>query len=319
MERGDRVGEQHQCRLGFTVGGVQARRVAREKALEELDPLLTHEGHALVPRCERPAHVGLRERHARDPERVGDPVGISERPRRNNGFLGVRESLVDQAGRLEAVDVRRDAVAPIAAVTLGNAAGELDVAIEVSAVHVAELFDERGVSRLARVVAVVELELGRPVCALAGDRRPAGEARVARGGAQAGKPAYIGRGRPLEQLLGPRQRLEQLHREPHERGMGRDVGRHLQVSARRAPLVSRPQVAQLGLDPVDCVAPAGAVPILPSRRRLTREVRSVPIARALARARLGQAVIGELADGLEEAVSGACDSVVSDHQRLPDE
>ena len=101
--------------------------------------------------------------------------------------------------------------------------------------------------------------------------------------------------------------------------MRRDVGRDLEVAARRAPLVSGPQVAQLGLDPVDRVAPAGTVPVLPSRGRLAREVRGVPIARALARARLRQPVVGELADGLEEAVPRARGGVVGDHERLADQ
>ena len=84
LERGDGVGEQHQRRLGLAVGGVQAGRVAGEEALEELDAVLAHEGDALVPRRERAARVRLRERHARDPQRVGDPVRVAERraPRR---------------------------------------------------------------------------------------------------------------------------------------------------------------------------------------------------------------------------------------------
>ena len=44
------------------------------------------------------------------------------------------------------------------------------------------------------------------------------------------------------------------------------------VAARRAPLVAGAQVAELGLHPVDRVAPAGSVPVLPSRDRLAREV-----------------------------------------------
>ena len=131
-----------------------------------------HERDALVPSRERTAHVGLREGHARDPQRVGDPVGVAERPRRGDGLLGERERLVDPPGRLEPVDVRREAVAAIASVLLGDPAGELDVAIEVAAVHVAERFDERGVARLARVVAVVELELARSMCVLACRARP---------------------------------------------------------------------------------------------------------------------------------------------------
>ena len=83
--------------LGLAVGGVQAGRVAGEEALEELDAVLAHEGDALVPGRERAARVGLRERHARDPERVRDPVRVAERSRGGDGLLGERECLLDAA------------------------------------------------------------------------------------------------------------------------------------------------------------------------------------------------------------------------------
>ncbi len=116
LERGDGVGEQHQRDVGLAVGRVQAGRVPREEALEELDAMLAHERDALVPRRERAAHIRLGERHPRDPQRVRNPVGVAERPRRGDGFLGEREGLVDAAGRLETIDVGGDAVAPIASV-----------------------------------------------------------------------------------------------------------------------------------------------------------------------------------------------------------
>ena len=98
-----------------------------------------------------------------------------------------------------------------------------------------------------------------------------------------------------------------------------DVGRHLEVAPCRAPLVAGAQVAQLRLHPVDRVAPPGPVPVLPSSGRLAGEVRGVPVTSPLERARLRQPVLGELADGLEEAVAGAGGGVVGDDERLPDQ
>ena len=53
--------------------------------------------------------------------------------------------------------------------------------------------------------------------------------------------------------------------------------------------------------------------------RLAREVRRVPVARSLEVAGLGEPVLGELADRLEQAVPGAGGGVVGDHERLADE
>ena len=91
MERGDRLGEQHQRGLGLAIRRVEASRVACEEACKELDAMLTHEGDALVPGREGAAHICLGERQPCDPERVGDPVGVAERSRRGDGFLGERE------------------------------------------------------------------------------------------------------------------------------------------------------------------------------------------------------------------------------------
>ena len=101
--------------------------------------------------------------------------------------------------------------------------------------------------------------------------------------------------------------------------MRRDVGRDLQLASCRAPLVSGTQVAQLRLHPVDRVAPTRPVPVLPSRGRLLREVRGVPVTSPLERARLRQPVLGELADRLEQAVSGTGGRVVGDDERLSDQ
>ena len=98
-----------------------------------------------------------------------------------------------------------------------------------------------------------------------------------------------------------------------------DVGRHLQLASPRAPLISGTEVAELRLHPVDGVAPPGPVPVLPSGGGLPCEVRGVPVASPLERARLRQPVLGELADGLEEAVAGAGGGVVGDEERLSDQ
>ena len=286
------------------------------KPSKKCDALLAHEGDALVPRGERARHIRLREREPGDPERVGDPVGIAERPRRGHGFLGVSERLFDPPARLEAVDVRGDAVAAIASVLLCDEAGELDVAVEVAAIHVAQGLDEGGVSGLARVVAEVDLQFGRPVRVRASSFRPPGEARVTGGGVEAGETADVGGGCGLEQRFGPGQRLEELHRETHQRGVGGDVGRRVHRAAGRTPLVSGAQVVQLRLDPVDRVAPPGPVPVRPSGGRLDREVRGMTIASDLERARLDQTVLGELADGLEQPVSSARGDGVGDDERF---
>ena len=132
--------------------------------------------------------------------------------------------------------------------------------------------------------------------------RPAREARVSGGRVETGQTADVGGGRGVQQLLGPRQGLEQLHREAHQRGVGGDVGRHLEVTSARAPTKAGTKVADLELHPVDGVAPPWPVPTLPSGGRFPREARRVPVARPLERARLREAVLGELPDGLEQAV-----------------
>ena len=116
LERAQRLGEQHQRGVRIAVSGMQACRVASEEAFEEVDALLAHERDALVPGRERAAHVCLREGHPRDPERVGDPVGVAERSRRRDGLLGERQCLLDATARLQTVDVRGQPVTPIAAV-----------------------------------------------------------------------------------------------------------------------------------------------------------------------------------------------------------
>ena len=61
LERGDGFEEQHERRLGFAVGRVEAGRVSREESFEELHTVLAHERHALVPRGQRAPRVDLRE------------------------------------------------------------------------------------------------------------------------------------------------------------------------------------------------------------------------------------------------------------------
>ena len=238
MEGADRLGEQHQRRLGLAVGGVQASRIACEKAFEELDAMLTHEGDALVPGREGAAHVSLGEGQPCDPERVGDPVGVAEGSGGSDGFLGEPECLLDPAARLEAVDVGGQAVAPIASVRARHGTGELDIAIEVAAVHVAQGLDERGVPGLTCVIAGVDLQLGRSVRVRPRSLCPSREACVTSRRIEAGKTADVGGGGGLEQLLCPSKRFEQLHREAHESGMRCDVRRRLQLTSPHAPLIS---------------------------------------------------------------------------------
>ncbi len=264
MERRDGVAEQHQCRLGLAVGGVQARASRRKEAFEEVDAMLTHVGDALVPGRERAAHVRLGERHPCDPERVGDPIGVAERSRGGDGFFGERERLLDPAARLEAVDIGGEAVTAVASIPLRHRTGELDIVIEVAAVHRAQRLDERGVSGLARVIAGIDFQLGRSVRVRASSLRPSCEARVTSRGVQAGKTADVGRGCGREQILGPGQRFEQLHGETHQRGMRRDVGRDLQLAA---------SSCSTGIRNAGCPAPSP-----PSRpHRATRARSSAPI------------------------------------------
>ena len=56
------------CGGGLAVGRVQPGGVACDEAFEELHALLAHDGHPFVPCGERPAWLGMGERHARDPE-----------------------------------------------------------------------------------------------------------------------------------------------------------------------------------------------------------------------------------------------------------
>ena len=207
----------------------------------------------------------------------------------------------------------------VGAVAPDHLAGQLDVALEVAAVDLAEGLDEHRVARLARVVAAGVLELGGAMGVLASGVGPAGEAGVAGGGVEAGQTRHVGGRCGVDQLLGPRQGLEELHREAHQRGVGGDVGRHLDVVAARRPAERRAQVAELDLDPVDRLAPAGPVPVVPVRRRLLREERRMPVTRGLGVAGVRQPVDGELADRLEHAVARARRRVVGDDERLPHE
>ncbi len=143
---------------------------------------------------------------------------------------------------------------------------------------------------------------------------PSCEARVASARVQTGKPADVGGAGRVEQLLGPRERLEQLHGEAHQRGMGGDVRRDLHLAARRAPPEPGTKVGQLEIDPIHGVAPPRTVPVLPASRGLASEARRVPISHSFERSRLRQPILGELADRLEEAVSRARRRVVGDDE-----
>ena len=265
-------------RLGLAVGGVQASGVACEKTFEELR-------HGARVRTRRPRPT-RRTRGARPPSRTPCPRSTARR-RSSTGLPSDRAAATDSSVSASASSIRPhdwrpstydgEAVAPIASVPARHLAGELDVAIEVAAVHLAQRLDERGVPGLARLVARVDFELGRSVRVRASRLRSPGEARVAGRRVQAREDGGRRRRPRVEQLLGPRQRLEELHRETHERGMRRDVGRDLELASRRAPPESGTQVAQLRLDPVDRVAPSGSVPMLPSSGGLAGEVRSVPV------------------------------------------
>ena len=304
MERGDGLVEQRECDSRLAVGRVQPRGVACEEPVEEVDAMLAHEVDTLVPGHERAPDVDLGQRQTGDPERVGDPVGVAERARGSDRFFGQRERLAGPPGRLEAVDVGSQAVAAVGSVPIRDRAGQFYVAVEVAAVDMPECLDERGVAGLTGVVAGVVLELGGPVRVGAGRVRPPGEAGEAGCRVQPGQAADVG----------PADRFEQLHRVPHQRGMRRDVGRYLDVAPVGAPAVSGAKVVQLGLDPVDGIPPAGPVPGLPPGGSRPREVCGVPVARAFLQVGLGEAVLGELADGLVHGVAGARGRMVGDDE-----
>ena len=168
-----------------------------------------------------------------------------------------------------------------------------------------ESFDERRVTRLARVVAVVGLQFGGPVGVPTGRVGPPREARIAGRRVQAGESRHVGRRRCVEQLLGPGERLEQLHREAHQRGVSGDVGRDLHLAACSAPPESGPEVAELELDPVDRVAPPGPVPPFPLRDGPAPELGGVDVSRPLTLAGIGESILGELPDRLVQAVARA--------------
>jgi hypothetical protein len=143
MEGRNGVAEQHQRRLRLAGGRVQTSRIPGEESLEKAHPLLANEGDTLVPRGQCAPRVRPREGHARDPEGVRDPVRIAELARDGDRLLGERERLLHAARRLQTVDVGSQAVPALGAVALRHLAGEFDVAVEVTAVHVTEGFDER--------------------------------------------------------------------------------------------------------------------------------------------------------------------------------
>ena len=110
VERLDGGAEQCQRSLGLAFGGVQARRVASDEALEELDAVRrtnsTPSSHANSARFASTLENAMPD----DPQGVGDPVGVAELPSRGDRVVGEIERLVDATGRLQAVDVGRDPV-----------------------------------------------------------------------------------------------------------------------------------------------------------------------------------------------------------------
>ncbi len=110
-------------------------------------------------------------------------------------------------------------------------------------------------------------------------RGPTDEAGIPRGGVQPGQSPDVGTRRLLEQRLGPADRLEELDREAHQRSMGGDIGRHLDLATLDAPPEGGAQVGQLDLHPGDLVRPIWPVPPLPSQGGLGREVSGMPIAK----------------------------------------
>ena len=78
----DRGAEETQRRLQLPVRGLQESGVARQEALEEAHVVLAEIGHCLVPGLERALRVRLRIGQTHDPQRVGEPVGVSEVARR---------------------------------------------------------------------------------------------------------------------------------------------------------------------------------------------------------------------------------------------
>ncbi len=101
--------------------------------------------------------------------------------------------------------------------------------------------------------------------------------------------------------------------------MSRDVGGDVHLTSCRTPPEAGTKVGELELDPVDGVTPPRPVPMLPASRGLASEVRSMSISRRFERSGLRQAILGELADRLEQAVARPRRRVVGDDERLADE
>ena len=101
--------------------------------------------------------------------------------------------------------------------------------------------------------------------------------------------------------------------------MSRDVGCNLRLTSCCTPPEPGTKVGELELDPVDGVTPSRPVPMIPASRGLESEVRRVAISRRFERSGLGQAILRELADRLEQAVARPRRRVVGDDERLADE
>ena len=98
-----------------------------------------------------------------------------------------------------------------------------------------------------------------------------------------------------------------------------DVGRDLDLAAGRAPAKAGTKVASSSSTQSTASRHPGPFQCVPARRGLASEVRRVPVAHPLERARLRQSILGELADRLEQAVPRARRRVVGDDERLADQ
>ncbi len=76
------------------------------------------------------------------------------------------------------------------------------------------------------------------------------------------------------------------------------------------------QVRELALHPIHYLAVAGSVPTIPAVRHFVREIPGVPITNGFQRGELGQFVLRELTNRLEEPVSHLPGGMTRGHERL---
>ena len=169
------------------------------------------------------------KRHAKeecqpaDPQGVGNPVRVRQISRRRDRCVDKLDCFGDPPARLETVDVRRQPVTAGPAEACRHCLSQLDIAVEVSAVDLAQRLDECRVPGFAGFVSGGRLQLRGTVGI--GRRRLGApdEACVTGRGVEAGEPRNV-RGVRLQQLFRPGHRLEEVDRKSHQRRVGRDVG-----------------------------------------------------------------------------------------------